>query len=291
MKKDEIWKRIINKLFKEFVNFFMPDLYNDIDFNYGYTFLDKEFSKITAKSKTKNREVDKLVEVKLKNGEDRLILIHIEVQDSQDTDFAFRMYQYQYRIFDKFNKDVVAMAIFTDKSKTYKPDSFKKSLYGTEIIYKFNTYKVLDQNEEELKSSNNPFALIILTSLYQIKAKKDDNKKYNFKIQLIKILLDKGYNKQDIRDLFEFIDILINIDDLALKETFYSEVDKMAKTKQKILMGDYMEIAMKKAVEQALEKAKKEEDLKIAKKMKQEGLAIDLISKITELSKKEIDNL
>lgn len=47
--------------------------------------------KIVQKSGGKDRESDKLVEVKLKDGSERFILVHIEGQDSSKPDFALKM--------------------------------------------------------------------------------------------------------------------------------------------------------------------------------------------------------
>jgi hypothetical protein len=80
MNQDEIWKTIIQKLFKEFVEFFIPDVYPEINFDKGYEFLDKELNKILPKSKTKNRRADKLIKVFLKNGKEQWILVHTEIQ-------------------------------------------------------------------------------------------------------------------------------------------------------------------------------------------------------------------
>ncbi|MFN8576025.1 MAG: Rpn family recombination-promoting nuclease/putative transposase [Candidatus Sericytochromatia bacterium] len=137
--KDHIWKRIIGKFFNKFTEFFLPDLHKDIDFTHKPKFLDNQLLKIVQKSGGKDRESDKLVEVKLKDGSNRFILIHVEVQDSRKPDFNFRMYQYQYRIFDKFNKKVVALAIYTDSNSKFKPNEYSDEFYGTEINYKFNT--------------------------------------------------------------------------------------------------------------------------------------------------------
>jgi len=111
--------------------------------------LDNELLKISQKSGSKNRASDKLVEIRLKDGTDRCILVHIEVQDSKKDDFIFRMFQYHYRILDKLSKEIVALAIYTDGNSKFKPNEYHKEFYGTELSYKFNTYKILDQKDKK----------------------------------------------------------------------------------------------------------------------------------------------
>jgi hypothetical protein len=41
---DLLWKEIIEDLFEDFLNFFMPKLYQQVDFSQGYEFLDNELA-------------------------------------------------------------------------------------------------------------------------------------------------------------------------------------------------------------------------------------------------------
>jgi hypothetical protein len=156
MNQDEAWKAIIQKLFKEFVGFFIPDLYLEINFDKGYEFLDKELNKILPKSKTKNRRADKLIKVFLKNGKEQWILIHTEIQGYEDEEFADRMFASFYRIYDEYKKKIVALAVFTDDDKNFKPDRFEYNFYQSELTYKYRTYKAIEQNENVLLNSEKP---------------------------------------------------------------------------------------------------------------------------------------
>ncbi|MEQ8168446.1 MAG: hypothetical protein ABRQ38_06090 [Candidatus Eremiobacterota bacterium] len=69
-KYDEAWKEVIENFFEQFMYFYIPDLAVDIDFNKGFTFLDKEFQTIAGQSEDTSREMDKLVKIYLKNNEE-----------------------------------------------------------------------------------------------------------------------------------------------------------------------------------------------------------------------------
>ena len=77
---DELWKKVIEDLFEDFLAFFMADLYKCVDLSKGYVFLDKEFAALFKDSKEKKRLPDRLVKVYLKDGSEQWILIHIEVR-------------------------------------------------------------------------------------------------------------------------------------------------------------------------------------------------------------------
>lgn len=281
MSKDKIWKHIIGKFFKEFTEFFMPELYNNIDFTEKPKFLDNQLLKITHKSEGKNRESDKLVEVKLKDGTNKWVLIHIEVQDSKQEDFSFRMFQYYYRIFDKFGKKITALSIYTDSNEKFKPTEYIDEFYGTKITYKFNTYKVIEHKDkkETFKKNKNPFALVILATLYYLESKKDDKKRYTFKIELTKLLSERGYKRKDIYELFDFIDVLMSFSDSKLEDLFCKEIEQMPKVKDLKPIGGYKKSVMKLR------------SMEIAKNMLKEGINIETIIKVTGLTKEEIEKL
>jgi hypothetical protein len=103
---DGLWKKIIGEIFEEFVLFFAPDLYEQIDFTKDFDALQQELHQEIIKKKGGKAIVDKLFKVYLKNGKEKWILIHVEVQDKDAPDFSKRMFRYFYRfmtgLIDKF---------------------------------------------------------------------------------------------------------------------------------------------------------------------------------------------
>ncbi|MGG3691056.1 hypothetical protein ABEU88_18030, partial [Caldifermentibacillus hisashii] len=81
---DALWKKIISELFEEFILFFAPDLYEAIDFGKGIVFLEQELHKVIIKHKKGKKIADKIVKVSLKNGEEKYVFIHIEIQGKKD---------------------------------------------------------------------------------------------------------------------------------------------------------------------------------------------------------------
>ncbi len=88
---DSPWKEILEEYFPQFMSFFAPQAYQEIDWDKGYEFLDKEFQKIFPQSTTGRRYVDKLVKVYRLDGNEAYVIIHIEVQGDKDKDFEERM--------------------------------------------------------------------------------------------------------------------------------------------------------------------------------------------------------
>ena len=162
---DSLWKSLIEDLFPEFLRFFYRDADKIFDLRAKFEFLDKELEKLYPDQEKSPglRFVDKLVKVKLKSGGEQWILVHIEVQGYADKHFPQRMFTYFYRILDRYRHPVTAVAIFTGiNGKT--PNCYKLDIAGTKLEYRYNTYRVIDQPEEALKASHNPFALIVLAA-------------------------------------------------------------------------------------------------------------------------------
>jgi hypothetical protein len=121
------------------------------------------------------RFADKLVKVYRISGEENWILIHVEVQSQEEADFPSRMYTYNYRIFDKYQKFVVSLAILGDDNPNWRPSQFNSQLFGCGISFRFPVIKLLDyvQRLSELEASRNPFATVVMAHL-QAKATTSD---------------------------------------------------------------------------------------------------------------------
>ena len=209
---DAQWKEVISSLFPDFIKFFLPKAYKTIDFQQSIEFLEQELHLLIADKYKVGKVInDKLVKVKLKNGEDKWILIHIEVQSSFESDFNERMFTYFYRIYDRYNQKITALAIYTGQDVPKNHKQFEYSFFGTEITYKYNSFLVKDQKEQELINNKNPFAIVILASKYLIKAKDNHDKLYQFKLELIRLAKEKNYQADKIVYLLRFIDFVLKL--------------------------------------------------------------------------------
>jgi hypothetical protein len=188
--QDALWKRIIEQLFPDFVAFFLPDVAEQIDFSQPYVFLDKELEKLFPESHKGRRQVDKLAKVFLKSGEAQWILIHAEIQGYHDEQFAQRMFTYFYRVYDKYQQRIAALAIFADQHKDWKPAQFDYRFSQTGLTYFYPVYKILEQDEALLAHHENPFAMVVLAALYALKShRKGQDTKLRFKLELTRLLL------------------------------------------------------------------------------------------------------
>ncbi len=303
--QDSAWKDIIEDLFEDFLAFFFPPMHADIDFSKGYTFLDKELQKIAGSAAVGKRFADKLVKVFLKNGEEKWLLIHVEVQGYKESDLAERMFIYNYRIFDRYKKEVVSAVILTDDDPAYRPQRYVVNRWGFRHEMYFPVVKLLDFRERraDLAGNLNPFALVVATVLRSIDGKGAIPRLADAKKQLLTVLFEKKYTKKRIEALIKFIDWM-----LQLPETLDQHIeDAIIETTGGKRMP-YVTSWERRAAERAAEKAKKEglaegltegiekgleegtmkTKIETARKMLGEGLDIEVIERVTGLDKGKI---
>jgi hypothetical protein len=139
---DSPWKIIIDQYFKDFMDFFYPAISKDIDWQKGFSPLDKELDQISREAKMGGRFADKMMQVYKISGEETCVMCHIEIQGQKETDFSHRSFIYNYRAHEYFNKPVVSLSIFTDKNKNWRPIQFERELWGCKTVFTFNSVKL-----------------------------------------------------------------------------------------------------------------------------------------------------
>lgn len=234
---DSPWKAGLEEYFQQFVEFCFPRIYPNIDWSRGYESMDKELEQVVRDAELGKRLADKLFKVWLADGTKAWILIHVEVQGQYESDFAERLYVYNYRCFDRFRKPVITLVVLGDESKTWRPSSYKYDFYGFKLRLKFPIVKLLkyESKWKNLEESTNPFAVMIMAHL-KTKATKDDmEQRRQWKWTLVRGLYERGYNKEDILELFRLVDWMMTLPE-ELQETFEEELeDYQEKNKMPIL--------------------------------------------------------
>ena len=164
---DSPWKEAIDLYFELFMAFFFPAAHREIDWSRGYEFLDKELQQIVRDADRGTAVVDKLIKVWRRDGSEEWLLIHLEVQSQYESDFGERMFVYHLRIYDRYNRRVVSLAILGDDRPGWRPDRFGYDLWGCSVDFRFPAVKLLDYADgvPALEADANPFATLVLAHL------------------------------------------------------------------------------------------------------------------------------
>jgi len=248
---DEAWKKIIERFFPELLQFFVPDLYQDVDFSKEVTFLDKEMEQLSLTAVKGAKYVDKLVKVYLKDGEEQWILVHIEVQGYPDKEFSLRMFRYFYRIFDRYGKRIVSLAILTGLEICPDEGRYELKTYGSGVEFQYLSFRLMDYDKERLEQDPNPIALVVLASREKEEAKQR-GEKFNAKRYLVRKLYEKGYRKDQIKALFEFIDWILQLSGEEEK-LIWKEIKELEGVKKMPYVTSVERIGMERGLQQGLQ--------------------------------------
>jgi hypothetical protein len=248
---DEGWKEVIEVFFPRFLQFFFPQVYAEVDFDKGFQFLDKELERIVKKSLLKKRFADKLVKVFLKDGSQKWILIHIEVQGFYDVSFEKRMYIYNYRIFDRYDQEVVSLSILADADENYRPSRYEVSRWGFRLLFEFPVVKLLDYlpQRDALEQMENPFAVVVLAHLTSLKTKRKVSERFLGKVRLVKMLYEKRYTPEEVWGLYRFIDWVISLPE-AMEIRFHDEITQYEEVKHMPYITTAERIGIQKGIQQ-----------------------------------------
>ena len=138
-------------------------------------------------------------------------MIHVEVQSQYDKEFNERMFIYNYRAFDLYNQPVISLAILGDESKTWRPSSYQYGLGNSQLMFNFSIVKLLDYQWEELKRSQNVFAIVVMAHLKTKETTSNLSEREQWKWNLVRSLYARGLRKFDIVKLFKFIDKMMSL--------------------------------------------------------------------------------
>ncbi len=238
---DAPWKEAISNYFQPFLAFFFPDIHARIDWQQPYRSLDRELQELVSESETGDRLPDKLFEVKLLDGQSAWILIHVEVQSQYDRDFAERIYVYNYRAFDRYRQPVVSVAILGDDRPNWRPSTYDYRLDGYRLSLEFPIAKLLDYNWQDLEASQNPFAIMVMAHLKTQTTTRNLPERQQWKWTLVRALLSKGYSKDEVVDLFRFVDRMMALPN-ALQRQFQTELIRDREERQMPFISRFEEI-------------------------------------------------
>lgn len=230
---DSPWKEVIERYFPEFMAFYFPDAYAEIDWSKEHVFLDQELRAVVQDAELGKRFVDRLVRVNVLNGGESWIYIHVEVQGTKQAEFAERMFVYNYRLFDRYKRPVASLAVLADEHKEWKPTSYGFTVLGCRHILEFPVAKLTDYAEkvDELLASDNAFGLITVAHILTQQTRKQHQERYEAKLRLVRLLYQRQWDKQRVIDLFSVLDWLMQLPEW-LNSQVWQELETIEESKK-----------------------------------------------------------
>ena len=169
-----------------------------------------------------------------------MVLIHLEIQSTKDTDIPKRMYRYFSNIWMEYELPLFAFALFIDEAKWRKPveNIFKVEFMGTKFTYEYELKKTKNYYYRDYLAHKNPITAALMTRMDFGKDSRALAKAEAFK----KV---EKYNLTELQKetLINFIDKLLYLKPKETKE--FKEIIKQEQYKEvHIMMTTWQEEAL-----------------------------------------------
>ncbi|MEW6494253.1 MAG: transposase [Cyanobacteriota bacterium] len=301
---DNPWKEAIEQYFEAFLAFFFPEAHTVIDWNRPAESLDKELQQIVREAEVGKRLADKLFKVWRLEGEEAWVLVHIEVQSQEESDFAERMYVYNYRCFDRYRQPVISLAVLGDERAAWRPSFYGYALGGCEVSLKFPVAKLLDYETQwqSLEESTNPFAVIVMAHLKTKATRGVPRERKQWKWSIVRRLFEGGYSREKIVRLFRLIDWMMILPE-ELQQEFREELRLYQEDSQMPLLSrielaakqegilqtarenvlEVLEVRFEVVPSEVIEAVNRIEDTSLLKQLLRQAIAIPSIAEFQQL--------
>ena len=272
------------------MSFFFPHIHAEIDWSRGYEFLDQELSQVVRDAEIGKRLADKLVKVWTRSGDETWVLLNIEIQSQEESNFSQRIFTYHYRLRDRYNVPIVNLVILGDERATWRPGAFESAKWGCEVDFRFPIVKLLDYEAHwaDLEASPNPFAIVVMAHLKTKETRKDFPARREWKFRLTRMLYERDYSRQDILTLYRFIDWILELPD-DLKQGFRDDLKRYEEEKQMPYVTSIERMGIADGLAQGLERQRSMLIRQLTRKI---GLLPEeTIAQIAKLSTDQLDDL
>ncbi len=114
--------------------------------------------------------------------------------------------------------------------------------------------KLLDYRERwaELENNTNPFATVVMAHLKAKETRKNVSQRRQWKLFITKRLYEKGYQRQDIINLFHFIDWVMRLPE-DLEESFLEDIDEYEEDQRMPYINSAERRGIRKGLEQGIQ--------------------------------------
>ena len=270
---DRLFKELLETFFAEFMQLFFPDAYQAIDFTH-LKFLQQEvFTDVTAGER---HEVDIIVETRLKE-EPGLILVHVEPQSYVQKNFNERMFIYYSRLYEKHQRKILPIAVFTYDQVRDEPDTFTQRFTFLDVLrFRFFKLELKKLSWREYIRRDNPVAAALLSKMGF-----REEEKALVKLEFLRLLARLKLDPARMELITGFFETYLKLNQQE-EEQLKRELGKIDQKEADLIMQ---------ITTSWHEKGKIEGKIEVAKNLLLLNVDIDNIAKATGLTRTELEKL
>jgi predicted transposase/invertase (TIGR01784 family) len=223
------------------------------------------------------------------------VLIHVEVQNQPESNFAERMFCYYYRIRDRYSRQVASFAVLGDDQPSWRPQQFTDELFDCQVDFRFPIVKLLDYQSQwdQLEASENVFAIVVMAHLKTLETRHNGRERQRWKFALIRGLYQRGFEAEEVISLLHFIDWLMNLPE-ELNQQLWQQVHLLEEEQRMQYMTSFERRAKQEGIEQGLEQGVRRGKIELVGQLLSERLgSLDAqrLSRLDQLSSSQLDGL
>ncbi len=189
---------------------FFPEVHGFLDYSY-LEFLSQEiFADVSGGEK---KYVDILVKTRLQ-GDEGVLLIHVEPQSEKQKDFAERMFRYYAILYLRHSLRILPIAVLSHGVKKEEPAVFKVAFPFQKVLeFEFLMLHLKRKNWREYLKKDNPVAAALMSCMAYTEAEKK-----RIKAEFLKMLLRLRLDPARMQLLVGFFEVYLRLDDQDEKE-------------------------------------------------------------------------
>ena len=274
--RDVAWKLALIDGAREAVEYFMPDLFSDMDESRGIIGITgAELPRAGSDSDKGMLVSDVLLNVPVTGDEDWSVACLVEQQHEEDKDFASRMFDSYVRLrAQRPAGRTTGFAIYTGRSEN--ANSYTETCYGLEATIKFRTFNVPSYSLAELREDKRPFARVMYAGRLSLESGNDVALREKYALELLDITDERKYDKRQRKFILEFADKIFWLNDPGINQALKEEYEM-----QLIPLEEY---SKQLKIEAAILEAKFE----TARNLLEMGLSVEQVARGTGLSIEDI---
>lgn len=282
---DQLFKQLIHTFFAEFFELFFPEVHQHIDFTSMKPMSEEMFTDLL---KGESRRADIVIEAKLK-GQETLIIIHVEPQSYGQPDFNERMYHYFSLLYNKYRKPILPIAIFSYDENRFERNEFSITFPFFHVLtFQFLMIELRKINWRHYIHSNNPVAAALIS-----KMRYSEKERVQVKKEFLRMMVKMEINSAKMEIINGFFETYLSLNESEEKELM-EEIKQLNRDESEQILklpNSWIEKGIKQGRQEGMQVGKAEERKIIARQMLKEGLSIELIAKVTNLDKAEIEEI
>jgi len=290
---DRLYKELLQTFFKEFMELFFPKVSEMIDYSHVKFLSEEVFSDLVGGT---TERIDLAVETLLMEEGTKgavswnraLIIIHLEPQSYHEDDFPERMFLYSSKLYDKYRRRILPIAIFSHRRQAQEPSGFGWAFPFLKVMtFRYYVVQLRKKGWRRFVRTNNPVAAALLSSMGYNK-KERVAVKFEFLRMVTRLELDPARMKL----LTVFFETYLPLTE-AENEQLAKKIERTELEEAAVMewLTSWEKKGMEKGLEEGIEKGMLKSKEEIAAKMLAKGLDPAMVEEMTGLPAERIDEL